>query len=62
MFECFHCGCRSVIWDADFSFDEYGLDGEGIVQVCHCTNCGAEIEYRIAISDKEEEDDHEKSV
>lgn len=62
MFECFHCGCRSVIWDADFSFDEYGLDGEGIVQVCHCTNCGAEIEYRIAIPDEEEEDDHEKSV
>ena len=43
MYECFHCGERAVIWDADFDFDDYGYDGEGIVHACHCTNCGAEI-------------------
>lgn len=48
MYECFHCGARAVIWDADFDFDDYGYDGEGIVHACHCTNCGAEIEYRIS--------------
>ena len=26
----------------------FGYEGEGIVHVCHCTNCGAEIEYRIS--------------
>lgn len=57
MFECFHCLSRSVIWDADFSFEDCGYDGGGIVQFCHCENCGAEIEYRIPFpaSDGEEE-------
>ena len=55
MYECFHCGSRSVIWDADFSYDDYGLDGEGIVQVCHCENCGAHIEYYIDCGDPGED-------
>ena len=55
MFECFHCGCRSVIWDADFTFEDYGYEGEGIVQELHCDNCGAEITYWIRL-DKEDEE------
>ena len=54
MYECFHYLARAVIWDADFSFEDYGEEGEGIYQVCHCTNCGAEITYRIPF-DKEDE-------
>ena len=54
MYECFHCGCKTVIWDADFSFEDYGMDGEGIVHVCHCTNCGAEIIYMISLEDDDE--------
>ena len=54
MYECFHCGKIAVIWDSDFDFSDYGYEGEGIVHACHCTNCGAEIEYRIPI---EEDDD-----
>lgn len=45
--ECFHCGHRTVIWDADFNFEDMGYEGEGIVNVCHCIYYGAEIEYRI---------------
>lgn len=55
MYEYFHCGHRSVIWDADFDFEDMGYDGEGIVNICHCTNCGAFIEYRVR-TDEEEED------
>lgn len=47
MYECFHCGCRAVIWDNDFSLEDCGYEGEGIVHFCHCTNCGAQIEYII---------------
>ena len=47
MFECFHCLSRSVIWDSDFTFEDFGYEGEGIVHICHCSKCGAEIEYRI---------------
>ena len=47
MYECFHCGQRSVIWDNDYMFEDMGYLGEGLIHLCHCTNCGAEIEYRI---------------
>jgi len=56
MYECFHCGARAVIWDCDYDFSDFGYDGEGIVQVCHCTNCGAEIEYTIPIITEETSD------
>lgn len=53
-YECFHCGSRSVIWGADFSFEDYGREGEGIVHTLHCDNCGAEIEYYIPTGEDEE--------
>lgn len=46
-YRCFHCGEETVGWDNDFSFEDYGIEGEGIIHVCHCGNCGAEIEYRV---------------
>ena len=55
MYECFHCGCKAVIWDADFSFEDEGIEGEGIIHHCHCTNCGAEITYFIAINQEGED-------
>lgn len=46
MYECFNCLQRSVIWDGDFDFSDYGIDDcEGIVHECHCENCGARITY-----------------
>lgn len=59
MYECFHCGCRTVIWDADFDFEDFGYEGEGIVHTCHCTNCGAEIEYRIRTDEEGQPDEKE---
>lgn len=49
MYECFHCGNRSVNWLADFDFSDYGYEGEGVIHVCQCSHCGAEIEYRVPI-------------
>lgn len=54
MYECFHCGEKAVTWNADFTFEEFGIEGEGIVHSCSCTNCGAEIEYYISIGDDEQ--------
>jgi hypothetical protein len=45
MYECFNCGMRSVIWDSDFDYADYGLDGDGIIHECHCMHCGASITY-----------------
>lgn len=55
MYECFHCGKYGVIWDCDYSFEDFGYEGEGIVHKCHYQNCGAEVEYRVPINNKEEE-------
>ncbi len=60
MYECFHCGTRNVIWDADFDFSDYGLEGEGIVHACHCAHCGAVITYEIAIPDENGEENGEQ--
>ena len=53
-FECFHCLSRSVIWQSDFTFEDYGYEGEGIVQNLICMDCGAEIEYRVPIGKVED--------
>ena len=55
-YECFHCLSQGVIWDADFDFEDFGYEGEGIVHICHCANCGAEIEYRIPLGEEEDDD------
>ena len=55
MYECFHCLTKSVIWDSDFTFEDFGYEGEGLIQICHCANCGAEIEYRIPFNDENSE-------
>ena len=47
MYECFHCGERKVIWDSDFSYEDFGIEGDGIVHLCHCSECGAEITYYV---------------
>jgi len=53
MYECFHCCSKSVIWDCDFSFEDYGLDEPGIVHECHCMNCGAQITYYVSFEAEE---------
>lgn len=54
VYECFHCLNKSVIWDNDYTFEDLGYDGNGLVHLCHCASCGAEIEYRIPMEDDDE--------
>ena len=53
MYQCFHCLNYAVGWDSDFDFDDFGYEGEGVVHICHCTNCGAEIEYIVRTDENE---------
>ena len=52
LYQCFYCGSNAVVWDNDFDFEDFCYEGEEIVHICHCCNCGAEIEYRIPIPDE----------
>ena len=56
-YECFHCGQKTVYWNGDFSFEDYGEDGEGIIHECTCSNCGAQITYRVAVGEDSENAD-----
>lgn len=56
MYQCFHCGKFAVSRMADFSFDDFGIEGEGIVQVCHCSSCGADIYYHITLDEQDIEE------
>lgn len=56
MYECFHCLSKSVVWDSDFDLSDCGYEGEGVVHMCHCSNCGAEIEYVVRNKEVEEDD------
>lgn len=60
MYQCMHCGKMAVIWDSDFNFEDFGYEGEGIVHICHCTNCGADIEYRISLAEEDTSEFDEK--
>ena len=51
-YECAHCGQKAVYWQCDFDFEDFGYEGQGIVQIYSCRNCGAEIEYRVPIADE----------
>lgn len=59
MYECFHCLSKSVVWQSDNTFEELGYEGEGIVHNCTCSNCGAEIEYRVPINKEGNVEDEE---
>lgn len=60
MHECFHCGERSVIWQGDFTFEDFGYEGEGIIHVYYCSNCGADIEYHVPLSDDNDASDNKE--
>lgn len=57
MYECFHCLQKAVVWDADFDFSDFGIEGAGVVHVCHCTNCGARIQVMSGVFDDEENEE-----
>lgn len=44
-YQCFNCRQFKVIWDNDASFEDFGREGNGVVSILHCKNCGAEILY-----------------
>ena len=54
-YQCFNCGTYGVMWQADFDYADYGLDGEGIIHTYQCANCGAYIEYYVDAKGDENE-------
>lgn len=56
MTQCWFCSTE-MIWQSDFSFEDYGFDGEGMVAVLSCPKCGCTAEF--SLSDEEESFDNQ---
>ena len=41
---CWFCGSE-MIWGSDFSYEDYGLEGDGIVATLTCSGCEAFAEF-----------------
>ena len=52
---CWHCG-GPLIWGGDFSFEDYGMDGDGIVSNLSCAHCGAYVEYFISFGGDDDDE------
>ena len=45
---CPACGGK-LVWQSDFTFEDYGYEGDGIVSVYQCITCGADIEVSTRV-------------
>lgn len=43
---CWYCGGK-LVWQSDFNYDEAYGGGEGIVTLLKCSDCGADVEYKL---------------
>lgn len=48
---CFLCSGR-VMWENDFMFEDFGVEGEGVVHIYTCSKCGAEYVVYDAIEEE----------
>jgi hypothetical protein len=54
---CWHCNTE-LIWNIDFSYEDYMIEGDGIVTILSCPNedCGVDrVEVYCDLGDDEEE-------
>lgn len=57
MMNCWFCGPdQQLIWGGDFDFQDYGLEGDGIIANLSCPKCGSYVEARTALNEEEVEE------
>ena len=52
--KCWHCKSE-VIWGGDHSYEDYGMEGEGIVSNLSCSSCNAFYLCYIGEEDEKKE-------
>lgn len=54
--KCWFCG-GELVWGCDYSYEDYGLEGEGIVATLTCSHCGANWEGYQDLEEENSEND-----
>ncbi|GAG30137.1 unnamed protein product [marine sediment metagenome] len=49
--KCWHCQAE-LIWGCDFDFEDYDIEGEGIVSAFSCPNCPATVEVYLPFKEE----------
>ena len=49
---CWHCNTE-LIWVGDIDFEDYALEGEGIISKLSCPKCNAYVEVYLPMEDNE---------
>lgn len=57
---CWHCQSE-MIWGGDHSYEDYGMEGEGIVSNFSCSNEKCEVTAIVYLPIGENEDDKDES-
>ena len=50
---CYHCQSL-LIWGGDFNYEDYALEGEGLVSNLSCPKCDAYVEVYLPLEKNEE--------
>ena len=58
---CWHCGSE-VIWGGDHDFEDYGMDGDGIVSNLSCSKCNAFYECYLNLEEESNEEGKKEDV
>ena len=53
--KCWHCN-NELIWGGDFDYEDYGLDGKGIVSNLSCSKCNAYVEVYLNLDEGDTND------
>ena len=54
--DCWHCNAE-LIWGGDHDYEDYGLEGGGIVSNLSCSKCEASVEVYLPLSNDKEDDE-----
>jgi len=49
--ECWFC-TEAMIWQSDFTYEDFGREGEGIVAILCCSKCNAIAEFSLGDTDE----------
>ena len=52
---CWFCnGEKELMWNCDYTFEDFGVESDGIVTVLTCPNCNASFEGYLPLNNEEE--------